>query len=218
MYAAKEVAPISEPIWNRREVLSTGSFWLLAASFGITSMAFQGINISLAPYIQDLNYGETMLASVMTVRAVIMAVSLPIMGLVAEHSHRISVRVTPFVIQGVGSFLFLLAGQPAFLWMAVAVYGVGMSGVGVIQGVIWANYFGRLSLGLVRSTAYLVAFGFGAVGPIAMNAVFDILGSYRPAFMVIIGLFTISAFFMAVARPPEAKRFATANEMTSSTG
>ena len=218
VYAAREVAPISEPIWNRREVLSTRSFWLLAASFGITSMAFQGINISLAPYIQDLNYGEATLASVMTVRAVIMATSLPIMGLLAEHSHKISIRVTPFVIQGIGSFLFLLAGQPLFLWMAVAVYGVGMSGVGVVQGVIWANYFGRLSLGLVRSTAYLVAFGFGAVGPIAMNAVFDTLGSYRPAFMVIIGLFTISAFFMAAARPPRAKRFATANEITSSPG
>ncbi|HEY91626.1 MAG TPA: MFS transporter [Dehalococcoidia bacterium] len=205
-----------EPVWNRREVLTTGSFWLLAASLGISSMAFQGINISLAAYIQDLHYDNTTLAAVMTVRAVIMAAVLPFMGLVAEHAHRVSVRVIPFIIQGLGAFLFLLAGQPVFLWLAVAVYGIGMSGIGVIQGIIWANYFGRFSLGLVRSMGFFVAFGFGAAGPVAMNAVFDITGSYRPAFIVITGLFAAAAFLIGVARPPRPHRYTTADGMTVS--
>ena len=205
-----------EPVWNRREVLTTGSFWLLAASLGISSMAFQGINISLAAYIQDLNYDNTTLAAVMTVRAIIMAAVLPFMGIVAEHSHRVSVRVIPFIIQGLGAFLFLLAEQPVFLWLAVAVYGIGMSGIGVIQGIIWANYFGRFSLGLVRSMGFLAAFGFGAAGPVAMNVVFDITGSYRPAFIVIIGLFAVAALLIGVARPPKPHRYITADGMTVS--
>ncbi|MBA7615914.1 L-lactate transporter [subsurface metagenome] len=213
-YPTSEVTSVSEPIWSRREVLKTRSFWLLALCFGIDSMAFQGINISLAPYIQDLGYGNTTLATVMTFRAIIMAVTLPLMGFVAEHAHRVTVRVIPFVIQGAGVFLFLLAGQPVFLWLAVAVYGLGFSGIMIIQEVLWANYFGRLSLGLVRSLGFLVAFGFGASGPIAMNAVFDISGSYRPAFIVGAGLFIVSAFIMGVVRPPRAHRYATAAEMT----
>ena len=44
-----EVSSPREPAWSRREVLKTSSFWLLALAFGINSMAFQGINISLAP-------------------------------------------------------------------------------------------------------------------------------------------------------------------------
>ncbi len=215
-YPVSEATSVGEPIWNRREVLKTGSFWLLAASFGINSMAFQGINISLASYIQDLGYGETMLATVMTFRAIMAAVSLPFMGFLAERAHRVIVRVVPFVIQGVAVLLFLSAGRPVFLWFAVGLYGLGLSGVMIIQEVLWANFFGRLSLGLVRSLAFLVAFGFGASGPIAMNAVFDILGSYQPAFMVIAGLFVISAFLMGTAQPPEARRYATAAEMTPS--
>lgn len=209
-----EVTSASEPIWSRREVLKTGSFWLLAASFGINSMAFQGINISLAPYIQDLDYSEAMLATVMTFRAIMAAVALLFMGFLAERAHRVIVRVVPFVIQGVAVFLFLLAEQPVFLWLAVALYGLGLSGVVVIQEVLWANFFGRLSLGVVRSLAFLVSFGFGASGPIAMNAVFDFLGSYKPAFITIIGLFAVSAFIMGVAQPPMAHRYATATEMT----
>ena len=119
------------------------------------------------------------------------------------------------VVLGAGLFLLLSAGQPVFLWLAVALYGLGLSGVMIIQEVIWANYFGRLSLGMVRSLAFLVSFGFGASGPIAMNAVFDVLGSYRPAFIAIIGFFALSAFVMGIARPPKAHRYATAAEMTS---
>jgi len=215
-YPVSEATSVGEPIWSRREVLKTGSFWLLAASFGINSMAFQGINISLVSYIQDLGYSETMLAIVMTFRAIMAAVSLPFMGFLAERAHRVIVRVVPFVIQGVAVLLFLSAGRPVFLWFAVGLYGLGLSGVMIIQEVLWANFFGRLSLGLVRSLAFLVAFGFGASGPIAMNAVFDILGSYQPAFMVIAGLFVISAFLMGTAQPPEARRYVTAAEMTPS--
>ena len=203
-----------EPVWNRREVLKAGSFWLLALSLGINSMAFQGINISLAPYIQDLGYKEAMLATVMTFRAAMAAGALPFVGFLAEHANRLSVRVIPFIIQGIAVFLLLLAEQPVYLWLGVALYGLGISAVTITQEVIWANYFGRLSLGVVRSMSYLVSFGFGAIGPIAINLAFDILGSYRLAFIVIIGCFAVSAFVMGVVKPPKANRFAAAAEVS----
>ncbi|MBA7615915.1 L-lactate transporter [subsurface metagenome] len=211
-----EVSLPLEPVWNRREVLMTVTFWLLAICVAIGNMAWQGITISLVPYIQDLGYDDAALATVVTYRYIIQAVSVVFMGFLAEHAEKVPVRVAPFVIQGIGAFLFLLAGEPVFLWLAVTMLGLGFSGASIIEEVLWANYFGRLSLGLVRSLGFLVSFGFGASGPIAMNAVFDILGSYRPAFMVIIGLFTISAFIMGVVRPPKAHRYATAAEMTPS--
>ena len=176
----------------------TGTFWLLSLCFAVNSMAFQGINLSLAPYIQDLGYGEAMLAAVMTFRPIITAVSLPFMGFLSERAHRVIVRVIPFVLQGIAVCFLLSAEESEFLWFAVALYGLGHSGVVVIEGVIWANYFGRLSLGRVRSLAFLATFVSGAIGPIAMNAVFDVIGSYRPAFVVVMGLYAIVAFFMGV--------------------
>ena len=209
---ASRAATTREPIWSRREVLATRAFWLLAVSFAVASMAFQGINMSLAPYIQDLGYTDATVALAMTARAAIMAGSLPLMGILVEHSHKLSVRVAPFAVQGIAAILFMLAEEPVFLWMALAVYGIGMSGVGVMQGVIWADYFGRFSLGLVRSLAYLVAFGLGSAGPIAMNTVFDVLGSYKPAFVAIGGLFGMAMLFMAMVHPPRARRHAGAGD------
>ncbi len=197
-----QVVESEEHIWTRKEVLKTNSFWLLAFSFGISSIAFQGINISLAPYIQDLNYSDAILAAVLTYRGVITAVAVLFMGFVAEYAHLAPVRVIPSIIQGIGACLFLFAENQILLWLAVTVYGLGFSGVTVIQEVVWANYFGRLSLGMVRSLAFLVAFGFGAAGPVAMNLVFDIVGSYKPAFVVISILFVLTAFLMGIAQPP----------------
>ena len=179
-------------------------------------MAFQAINISLAPYIQDLGYGEGMLASVMTFRAIMQVASLPLMGFLAERADKMYVRVLPFVVQGIAVILLISAENPVLLWLAVSLYGFGISGITIVQEVIWANYFGRLSLGMVRSLAFLAAFGLGAAGPIAMNAVFDTLGSYKPAFMAIAGLFAVAALLMATVRPPTAHRYTTASEMTLS--
>lgn len=190
-----------EPVWSRREVVMTRTFWLLAVSFAINSLAFQGINISLAPYIQDLGYNDTMLAAVITFRSVIMVTAGLLMGFLVERSDRAAIRVLPFIVQAFGVSLILLGGRSIFLWLGVAVYAFGASGVYVTQEVLWANYFGRLSLGLVRSLGYSVSFGFGAAGPVAMNAVFDVFGSYRLAFLVVIGLFSTAAFLMGTARP-----------------
>ncbi len=205
-----QVTSVPEPVWNRRDLLTSADFWLLAFCYGIDSFAFQGINVSLAPFIQDLGYGEVTLTAVMTFRAIMMAVTMPLVGFIAEHAHRPIVRVMPFIIQIIGTSLFLLAEQPALLWLSVAVWGIGVSSVSITQEVVWASYFGRLSLGIVRSSGYFVAFGFGAVGPIAINAAFGLLGSYKPAFIALTSLFTIATFVMWLTRPPKPRSYGTA--------
>ena len=198
-----------EPIWTRKEVLVSQSFWLLAICFAINNLAFQGINISIAPYIQDLGYGDVMLASVITFRAIMMTIATLLMGFVAEYSNKALIRALPFVIQSMGAFLFLLADNPTYLWVAISVYGIGASGVLVTQEVVWANYFGRLTLGMVRSLGYLVAFGFGAVGPVAMNIVYDTTGSYVLAFRIITGLFILASLLILIAKPAQPSRYIT---------
>ena len=117
------------------------------------------------------------------------------------------------MILALASVTFCFARTPIFLWAAISAYGLGAAGVHVTQEVLWANYYGRLSLGLVRSLAFFFSFGLGAIGPVAMNMVFDILGSYKPAFILICGLFVLASVFIAFAKPVKAKRYAGADEV-----
>lgn len=213
---AGELSLQAEPIWNRREALVTPVFWLLAFAYAVDNMAFQGINISLAPYIQDLGYSDIMVAVITTSRSIIMIAVVPLVGFIAEHAYRPLFRATPLMIQGIGAFLFLLAGNPVFLWLAIVFYSLGLVADSATQEVVWANFFGRSTLGLVRSLSYPIVSGCAALGPLIMNAVFDFMGSYRPAFMVIIGLSAAASIVVGVVRPPTAKRYTTPNEMQSS--
>ena len=210
--ASVGTTPVQEPVWARREVMATSAFWLLITSISIANLAFQGINISLAPYMQDLHYADALVATVVTFRAIVMAIALPGWGFIGERAHIPWIRVAPFLMQGVWSVLFIMAANPVFLWLAVIVYGIGFGGVMVIQEVLWANYFGRFSLGLVRSTGFPIILAFSASGPIFMNGIFDILGSYRPAYMLFIGFYVVAAILLWVVRAPTPLRYATAED------
>ncbi len=202
-----------EPVWTRREALRVPAFWLIAGCFAISSLAFQGINISLAPYVQDLGYEEALVAAALTTRAIVMAATLPVVGLVAERASIGPVRALPFVLQSIGCVLFLFADQVHFLFPALIVYGMGITSLGVTQEVLWANAFGRLSLGAVRSMGFVVTFGFGATGPIVMNLIYDQFGSYRPAFLIFLSFFIVSAILILFLRSPQPPRYATPTEM-----
>ncbi len=201
-----------EPVWTRAEALKAPAFWLIAGCFAISSLAFQGINISLAPYVQDLGYEEALVAAALTTRAIVMAVTLPAVGLVAERVNIGPVRALPFILQTIGCVLFIFADKVYFLFPALIVYGIGITSLGVTQEVLWANSFGRLSLGAVRSMGFVITFGFGATGPILMNFIHDQLGSYQPAFLIFIAFFAVSAVLILFLRPPRAPRYASAVE------
>ena len=202
-----------EPVWTRGEALRAPAFWLIAGCFAISSLAFQGINISLAPYVQDLGYEEALVAAALTTRAIVMAVTLPIVGLVAERSNMGPVRALPFILQTIGCVLFLFADEVYFLFPALIVYGMGITSLGVTQEVLWANSFGRLSLGSIRSMGFVVTFGFGATGPILMSLIYDLLGSYRPAFLIFIAFFAVSAVLILFLRPPRPPKYTSAANM-----
>ena len=102
-------------------MLKTSTFWFLSSCFARDSIAFQGVNLSLAPYIQDLGYKNTMLSTVIIFRSIVMVTTVRMMGFLAERAHSATIRVVPFVIQVLGDFFFL-GQEPIFLWLGGAFY------------------------------------------------------------------------------------------------
>ncbi len=193
----------TERIWSRREIIKSPAFWLVTATYAIDMFIVQAINISMAPYVQDLMYGTEIVAAVLTIRGVIMAVGSFCGGFVAEYAQKPVVRTLPFVLECIAAVFFLMAGSPVFLWLAVGLYGIFSSANQVTQAVVWANYFGRPSLGTVRSIAYLFIFGFGAMGPLVMNAIYDLAGSYSYAFIGMAILWGVAGLMIYFSRPPK---------------
>ena len=65
-------------------------------------------------------------------------------------------------------------------------YGIGLGGGWVLQELIWANNFGRVSLGMVRGLGILVTHAFGAAGAPFFGFVHDVTGSYQSSFLAFV--------------------------------
>ena len=199
-----------EAVWTRREVIRTPAFWLLIIGISSAMLAFQGVNISIAPYAEDLGLSPFNVAALLMARSIATLAVAPGWGILSERVHLPQVRISPFFIQMLASAFLSMADRSVMLWLGVVCYGAGFSGMMIVQEVIWANYYGRLTLGTVRSTSLPLQVLIAGAGPVLINVVFDIVGSYRPAYTAFIGLYLLAALLVWFARPPQAKRFAQA--------
>jgi MFS family permease len=199
-----------EPVWTRGEVLATFAFWLLIITFSIAQLAFQGINISIVPFFEDLGFSSNVGAFALTTRAFFGLVAAPLWGLAAERFDIRLLGFVKFVGQGIASFIFLRGRTVVVLYTGLIIYGIASSGTAVISEIMWASFFGRLTLGRVRSLGAPALVLFSAIGPVFMNQIFDTTGSYDLAYAIFIVLFIASALLILVCRKPTPRRFASA--------
>jgi sugar phosphate permease len=196
-----------EPVWNISEVMRTKEFWMIAGVFSVSAMAWQGINVSLPSHIQDLGYNSAALSAILSINFIVQTIAAFLMGYIAEYSHWSGIRTAPLILLGLGTYCFTLGKYPVLLWLAAVLFRAGLAGTLVMQEVVWANYFGRRSLGVVRSVGNVVVYVPGAIGPMVVNMAYDIAGSYTVAFVAMAILIGLAALVLAVVRHPTAKRY-----------
>jgi len=142
-------------------------------------------------------------ATVMSVIALMQLASPLLLGLL---SARIDVRVVTmlkFLIQAAGLALAIATNEIVPLYLGFFLYGIGLGGSMVLPDIIWAHYFGRLSLGRVRGMGIFVTQILAAVGPPFFGFLFDITRSYFLSFALFIAALIISAFLSLLLRPPQ---------------
>lgn len=108
-----------------------------------------------------------------------------------------------FLVRAMGLVLWLLPPSPPTLIAGLVFIGLGVGGNMVLSELLWAVFFGRISLGTVRSIAYPLQTVFSAVGPLVMGMLYDTSGSYRSSFMVMVAGFVLATALIQLARPPK---------------
>ena len=199
---ASELPLNEDVVWTRGEVMHTQAFWLLVITFGIASMGVTGLNLHVFSYVTDLGHSPVIAASVMSVIASMQLASPLVWGVVAE---RIDVRIAAmlrFVIQGIGLGLAILTTNLFCLYAGFFLYGIGLGGNMVLPEILWANYFGRRSLGTVRGLGLLISQVLAAIGPPFFGFLFDITHGYGLSFALFGAALITSAFLSLMLRSP----------------
>ena len=133
--------------WTRKDVRRTSTFWLIVLVFGMVDIGVTGLNLHVVSYVSDLGFTLVQAAFVMTVIAGTQTVSGLLWGFVGE---RLSVRKIIsflFLMEAAGLYVAANAHELWTIYLGFFFYGLGLGGVQVLEEVMWANYFGRISLG-----------------------------------------------------------------------
>ncbi len=189
--------------WSRREALRTPAFWLIVTTFGVAHVGVSGLNLHVFSFVSDQGHPAMVAALVMSTIAV-MQFSTPIVwGLLAERSDIGKLIMAKFLIQAVGILLALSSPGLLSLYAGFFLYGIGMGGTSILAEMIWASYFGRISLGKIRGMGSLLTHAFSAGGAPFFGFLFDLTQSYQLPFSIFIGLLFASAGLSLILRPPK---------------
>jgi MFS family permease len=104
---------------------------------------------------------------------------------------------------GVGIILILMAGSLATMYGAIFLFGIGVGGVVTVQEVVWADYFGRMTLGMVRSIGRPFTIVFSAGGPVFAGVAYDVSGDYQLPFTIFVATYFVAAVLVLVTPEPE---------------
>ncbi len=105
---------------------------------------------------------------------------------------------------GTTATMFLILQVPANGW-AVAyglVEGIFSGGAFAMLPVIYADYFGRLSIGTIRGLTHPVVMVANAAGPLLGGIIFDVRGDYDVAYITFGTVTLIGAIVVWFAKPP----------------
>lgn len=193
----------SDPDWTVREAIRTRAFWLLL--FGTTILMAVGgsVNFTFVSHMTqngiDADTARTALA---------LWAGMGIVGgvLGGELRQRLAVRYSlPLVICVTTSAVvwFILTDT---VWMAFVFavwHGLAFGAQLPLTRISFPDYFGRYSVGRIRSVTAPPQFLINAFGPFVSGLVIDNRGSYDLIYVVFIGLLLSAAVSVLLAKRPD---------------
>ena len=202
-----EAAAVSDPDWTVREALRTRAFWLLL--FGTTMLMAVGgsVNFTFVSHMTQNGIDPDTARSALALWA-----GMGIVGgvLGGELRQRLPVRYAlPLVITITTSSLvwFVLLDS---VWMAFVFavwHGLAFGAQLPLNRISFPDYFGRYSVGRIRSVTAPPQLLINAFGPFISGLVIDSRGSYDLIYIVFIGLLLSAAVsVLLAAKPPPPSR------------
>ena len=194
-----------EVVWTWQEVMRTQTFWIICFIYGMANVGIAGLNLHVFAYVTDIGFSAIVAATVLSIIASTQLGSTLVWGVISERMEIRRSSMLMFLTQAIGLGLVLAMDQIVPLYAGFLLYGIGLGGGWVLQELIWANYFGRVSLGMVRGLGILVTHAFGAAGAPFFGFVHDLTGSYRSSFLTFVIALLLSALLSLMVRTPRKK-------------
>ena len=188
--------------WSTKEAIRTASFWILVVMGFATFFVHAGINVHIAAYLRDQGLSLTSAASVVTASWVVSAAGSVGWGWLMERVPARLMYSGMMALLSASVLLLFLAGGIAGALAAAVLIGLVAAGGNIIPAVVYADYYGRNSLGKIRGIGEIGVLLGQSTGPLLAGLVFDLRGSYALIFIVFSAMAASGSLLVLNARRP----------------
>lgn len=188
--------------WTLGEAVRTKTFWLLVFMGFASFFVHTSIGVHMGAYFRDVGLGATSAALAVSLSWSVSAVGSLIWGWVTD---RIDVRYAysvMFLFQAGSTLYLIFVGGTLGVFLASGLFGIVSAGSNVVPSVIYANYFGRSSLGRIRGLGEVGVLLGQATGPVIAGILFDLRGGYSTIFTAFVVLALVCSLLVLKARAP----------------
>jgi MFS family permease len=203
-----DVAPRRSPIyrtrehWTVREAAHTRAFWLLTLAAVGESVPGTAAVAHAIPHLRDLGHTAAAAGSALGFFAVCSIVGKLIVGFLCDRMDpRIAWAVSILII-GSGVFIATRAESQAAMYLFTGMVGLGSGAALTCWHATVANYFGPASFPSILCAQLPISNTIAAVSPFLVGMVYDVRGSYTPAFSFLAAFAVVTAILLFFANPP----------------
>ena len=188
--------------WTVPETLRTASFWILALMGLATFFVQSGVNVHIAAYLRDQGLSLTNAAAVVTAGWVVSAAGSVGWGWLMERLPARWLYSAMLALLSGSVLLLLLVGGIGGALASAGLIGLVAAGGNITPAVVYADYYGRASLGRIRGLAEIGVLVGQSTGPLLAGVAYDLSGSYTLIFLVFAAIAAAGSLLVLYARRP----------------
>ena len=194
--------PVGEVNWTLGQVIKTPTFWLIITALFVVSTASSGVSLHLVPHLTQQGLTPRSAVGVISLMSSSSAAAILALGFLAEKVSPRLLMASVCLLLAVSIGVFLVADSLLEAYLFAVLQGIASGGLNTLAPILWADYYGRRSLGSIHgiSRASQVA-GF-ALGPLILGVAYDATGGYQTALFYSALVAVSSSFLVLSSRQP----------------
>jgi MFS family permease len=190
-----------DPKWTVAQAIRTPQFLVLIAC-GLASGPAWGVIVAHGPlHMEEIGFTPAFARNLIG--------TLALMSVAGRFSASLADLVSPqrflalgLATEALGTAGFLIARSPAVAYAAAILMGLGFGASYIALAIATSSFFGLPAFGTVVGIRFLIGGTFAAVAPGLAGLTYDRLGSYHPAFLVLVIVGLVGAVLAALCPRP----------------
>jgi MFS family permease len=191
---------------DARRSPSHALFLVLCLSCLLFGMMGSGIMQHINSYLSDVGYTPAYAASVVVVAMGVATVAKLVMGAVFDRFGSTVSTAVICLFMTAAAILLLFATQPGMPYVFSVFYGIAFSILSIPAPNLTADLFGVGDYGRIYGVVVMFLSGGMSLGSPLAALLFDVSGSYRPAWMLIVAL-SVAAIFLVFSAASGIRRY-----------